>query len=187
MNRIYGAITDGAQATVQQWLTNGTTAESVAVLVEITTHSGISHSAFHSNRQSGVGHQDRHVGSLVPPDMRFQREACFNYSQLLLLLLWSGTTSQPTCGINRDMGAATPSRYSRRVFQPGQTAPVTGIYLVAHERHRPDHPVVVIRGEEFPACRSCKGAVRFTIDVETNHVAQDFDFAGPNLFVVKKK
>ncbi len=63
------------------------------------------------------------------------------------------------------------------VFRPGDLAPHTGIYRVIHHRHRPEHDVIVICGEELPACRTCKGAVRFTIQITGKHVTHDFDFA----------
>jgi len=77
------------------------------------------------------------------------------------------------------MGAATSSRNPRPALRPGEMAPVTGIYRVVHQEHRPDHDAVVIRGENFPACRTCKGAVRFIVQTQASHLMHDFDFAGP--------
>jgi hypothetical protein len=65
-------------------------------------------------------------------------------------------------------------------------APVTGIYRVIHQEHRANHDAVVIRGEEFPPCRTCRAAVRFTVHSQASYITHDMDFAGPSLQIVKK-
>src|SRR5437762_13270955 len=40
--------------------------------------------------------------------------------------------------------AARPVR-GKKLYAPGDFAPVTGIYAVLHSEHRPEHPVIAIR------------------------------------------
>jgi len=77
-------------------------------------------------------------------------------------------------------------RSAKRVYKPGEIASVTGIYDVVHVGHREPHKATLIRGEEFPVCRTCKTAVSFTIVQQASHVTHDWDFAGPKLRMIKE-
>ncbi len=81
----------------------------------------------------------------------------------------------------------TPPK-SRKGYIPGQNAPASGVYGVHHGgRHRSDHETLVIRGDEFPACRSCKSDVRYTLTKEVGYVTDDFDFAAPTELILARK
>jgi hypothetical protein len=63
-------------------------------------------------------------------------------------------------------------------YSPSQSAPVSGIYSVYHgSGHREDHDLILVRGEDFAACRSCKGNVQFTLKKQASHIRDDLDFA----------
>ena len=68
----------------------------------------------------------------------------------------------------------------------GQRAHKSGIYNAVHFDHRHDHEVIVLRGEEFPDCRTCGRNVRFYQVRAVRHVTHDFDFSGPALRLVKR-
>jgi hypothetical protein len=75
----------------------------------------------------------------------------------------------------------------RRLYRPGEHAPVTGIYRVTHAEHRAPHRAIVLRGEVFPLCRTCKDAVTFTVAHQASHITHDFDFAGPGALVLTRR
>lgn len=72
----------------------------------------------------------------------------------------------------------------RRLFDvkglsPGETVAISGVYRVVHVHHRDDHEVVAISGDVLPACRVCKGEVRFYVERPIEYASHDWDLAGP--------
>jgi hypothetical protein len=65
---------------------------------------------------------------------------------------------------------------------PGETIAVSGVYRVVHAHHRDDHEVLAINGDILPACRVCKGEVRFYLERAIDYNFHDWDLAGPVLF-----
>ena len=75
---------------------------------------------------------------------------------------------------------------AKKKFRPGDLAPITGIYLVTHERrHRAAHEVVIIRGEHLPACRTCAIRITYEIVRPISHITHDWDFSGPHNLAVR--
>jgi len=71
------------------------------------------------------------------------------------------------------------ARPTAKQYRPGQMAPISGVYLVVHDLHRPPHDAMIVRGELLPACRVCKLDVRFRVVESVSHLTHDWDFAGP--------
>jgi hypothetical protein len=62
---------------------------------------------------------------------------------------------------------------------PGETIARSGVYRVVHAQHRVDHEVIAINGDVLPACRVCKGEVRFYLERTMDYVTHDWDLTGP--------
>jgi len=63
----------------------------------------------------------------------------------------------------------------KKTFRPGEAAPFSGIYEVVHDAHRTPHTAILLKDEIFPACRTCKDKVRFTLGRTADHVSGDND------------
>ena len=64
-----------------------------------------------------------------------------------------------------------------RRYRAGDTVRQSGIYEVIHDReHREAHEVVMISGEHFPDCETCKEKVRFRLVRTAPYIFQDEDF-----------
>ena len=62
-------------------------------------------------------------------------------------------------------------------YRPGETIRQSGIYEVMHDReHRAAHEAVMIGGEHFPDCETCKDKVRFRLVRTAPYIFQDEDF-----------
>ena len=73
----------------------------------------------------------------------------------------------------RHEGAGSGSRRHRS----GEVVRQSGIYEVIHDRdHREVHEVVMISGEHFPDCDTCKEKVRFHLVRTAPYIFQDEDF-----------
>ena len=59
----------------------------------------------------------------------------------------------------------------------GEVVRQSGIYEVVHDReHREVHEVVMISGERFPDCETCKAKVQFRLVRTAPYIFQDEDF-----------
>lgn len=68
-------------------------------------------------------------------------------------------------------------RDDRRRYRAGDSVRQSGIYEVLHDReHREAHEVVMISGEHFPDCETCKEKVRFRLIRTAPYIFQDEDF-----------
>jgi hypothetical protein len=68
-------------------------------------------------------------------------------------------------------------RSNDRKYRAGDTVRQSGIYEVLHDReHREAHEVVMISGEHFPDCETCKDKVRFRLVRTAPYIFQDEDF-----------
>lgn len=68
-------------------------------------------------------------------------------------------------------------RGNGRKYRAGDSVRQSGIYEVVHDRdHREVHEVVMISGEHFPDCETCKDKVRFRLVRTAPYIFQDEDF-----------
>ena len=63
------------------------------------------------------------------------------------------------------------------LFSAGEPVRETGIYEVIHDGdHRTAHEVVMLSGDAFPACDTCRLQVRFRLVRTAPYIFQDEDF-----------
>jgi hypothetical protein len=61
------------------------------------------------------------------------------------------------------------------LFRPDERIPQTGIYESVHANGSTT-TVVLVRDQEFPACRECGTQVRFRLVRAAPHIKEDQDF-----------
>jgi len=62
---------------------------------------------------------------------------------------------------------------AKNTLRPGDTAPVSGLYVVIHsEDCQVSHTVTVLSGEILPICSGCSEAVRFQPTISAPHVGE---------------
>lgn len=61
-------------------------------------------------------------------------------------------------------------------FEPGQTAPRSGVYRVHHYAHHMPHSVIVLAGTVLPKCKRCGENVRFEPTAAAESIETDVDF-----------
>ena len=81
--------------------------------------------------------------------------------------------------------AALRAPSPEKQYAPGSHALVSGMYRVIHHEHRAVHGVVVIKGDGFPPCRTCRNRVRYALYEKADYVAHDWDLSGPNLTLIQ--
>ena len=62
------------------------------------------------------------------------------------------------------------------ILRPYQAVPISGIYRVRHGPHRTAHLVTALKGERFPACRTCGLDVSFELIEAADYVVAERDF-----------
>lgn len=63
------------------------------------------------------------------------------------------------------------------LYRAGEAVRETGIYEVIHDgEHRSAHEVVMLSGDAFPSCDTCRQQVRFRLVRTAPYIFQDEDF-----------
>lgn len=70
-----------------------------------------------------------------------------------------------------------PCSVRERHYRPGDTVRQSEIYKVLHDaEHRAFHEVVMISGDHFPTCKTCRDRVRFKLVRAATYIFDDQDF-----------
>jgi hypothetical protein len=65
------------------------------------------------------------------------------------------------------------SETSPKSYSVGDTAIVSGIYIVTHSREcQASHSVTIVQGEIFPSCSACSEAVQFQPAITAVHICE---------------
>ncbi len=62
-------------------------------------------------------------------------------------------------------------------YKPSERVPISGVYGVVHNGHRPEHEATLFKGEVFPTCAACGDHVRFWLRHSVDSIRQDKDFS----------
>ena len=65
----------------------------------------------------------------------------------------------------------TGNAMAEETFRPGTQVPASGVYLVTHVDHRPEHAVTLLENEKFPPCSVCGDQVRFRLETAARQSA----------------
>ena len=63
-----------------------------------------------------------------------------------------------------------------QAYKAGQKVPKSGVYVVRHDGHRPDHEATMLGGVRFPECAVCGADVRFHLFKAASVIESDPDF-----------
>jgi hypothetical protein len=69
------------------------------------------------------------------------------------------------------------SAMAEQWYQPGEEAPVSGVYVVVHAEHRLEHQATLLQGEAFASCSVCSDQVRFRITHTALAIREASDFS----------
>jgi hypothetical protein len=61
-------------------------------------------------------------------------------------------------------------------YKPSERVPISGVYTVVHNGHRPEHEATLLKDEVFPCCGVCGEHVRFTLSHKGEGIRSDKDF-----------
>ena len=66
---------------------------------------------------------------------------------------------------------------AEQAYKPSERVPISGVYRVVHNGHRPDHEATLLADEVFPSCLVCGDKVRFDLSHSAESIVEDKDFS----------